>query len=48
VNQAANSQKTSEPTASRVGGQVEELAGKAAGCEGMEKEGLERQEKANQ
>ena len=38
--------KTSEPAASGIGGRVEELAGKAAGCEGMEKEGLERQEKA--
>ncbi|PMD35761.1 hypothetical protein L207DRAFT_636967 [Hyaloscypha variabilis F] len=43
---AANQAKNSEPAASGIGGQVEELAGKAAGCEGMEKEGLERQEKA--
>jgi hypothetical protein len=45
-NQAANQAKNSEPAASGIGGRVEELAGKAAGCEGMEKEGLERQEKA--
>ncbi|PMD62449.1 uncharacterized protein K444DRAFT_557505 [Hyaloscypha bicolor E] len=44
---AANAAKASEPAASGIGGRVEELAGKAAGCEGMEKEGLERQEKAN-
>ncbi|PVH69667.1 hypothetical protein DL98DRAFT_564366 [Cadophora sp. DSE1049] len=31
----------------RNGGRVEELAGKAAGCEGMEKEGTERQAKAS-
>ncbi|KAH8787668.1 hypothetical protein BGZ57DRAFT_755196 [Hyaloscypha finlandica] len=41
---AANAAKTSQPAASGIGGRVEELAGKAAGCEGMEKEGLERQE----
>jgi hypothetical protein len=39
--------KTSEPAASGIGGKVEELAGRAAGCEGMEKDGLKRQEKAN-
>ncbi|KAH6722832.1 hypothetical protein DL95DRAFT_301979 [Leptodontidium sp. 2 PMI_412] len=43
---AANQQRTSEPAASGIGGRVEELAGKAAGCEGMEKEGVERQSKA--
>ncbi|CZT11171.1 uncharacterized protein RCO7_09906 [Rhynchosporium graminicola] len=43
---AANQQRTSEPAASGIGGRVEELAGKAAGCEGMEKEGAERQSKA--
>ncbi|KAI9053123.1 hypothetical protein LZ554_003390 [Drepanopeziza brunnea f. sp. 'monogermtubi'] len=43
---AANAQKTSEPAASGLGGKVEEMAGKAAGCEGMEKEGALRQEKA--
>jgi len=42
----ANQQNTSEPAASGIGGRVEELAGKAAGCEGMESEGKERQEKA--
>ncbi|KAG0652583.1 hypothetical protein D0Z07_0449 [Hyphodiscus hymeniophilus] len=41
----ANQQKISEPAASGFGGRVEELAGKAAGCEGMEAEGKERQEK---
>ncbi|PMD16519.1 hypothetical protein NA56DRAFT_580187 [Hyaloscypha hepaticicola] len=44
---AANSAKTSQPAASGLGGRVEELTGKAAGYEGMEKEGFERQEKAN-
>ncbi|KAH7355329.1 hypothetical protein BKA65DRAFT_425492 [Rhexocercosporidium sp. MPI-PUGE-AT-0058] len=43
---AANQQRTSEPAASRIGSRVEELAGKAAGCEGMEKEGVGRQSKA--
>merc|ERR1712093_736653 len=38
---AANQNRTSEPAASGIGGRVEELAGKAAGCEGMEKEGFE-------
>jgi hypothetical protein len=47
VKQTANAAKASESAASGIGGRVEELAGKAAGCEGMEKEGLERQEKAN-
>jgi uncharacterized protein YjbJ (UPF0337 family) len=45
--QAANQNRTSEPAASGIGGRVEELAGKAAGCEGMEKEGAERQAKAS-
>jgi hypothetical protein len=39
----ANAQNTSEPAQSGVGGKIEEVAGKAAGCEGMEREGLERQ-----
>ncbi|KAK0119477.1 hypothetical protein ONS95_010924 [Cadophora gregata] len=43
---AANQNRTSEPAASGIGGRVEELAGKATGCEGMEKEGAERQAKA--
>merc|ERR1711964_133578 len=43
---AANQNRTSEPAASGIG-RVEELAGKAAGCEGMEKEGAERQAKAS-
>ncbi len=43
--QAARANSKSEPAASGLGGKVEELAGKAAGCEGMEKEGLERQSK---
>ncbi|KAE8444713.1 hypothetical protein EG329_014273 [Mollisiaceae sp. DMI_Dod_QoI] len=43
----ANQQRTGEPAASGIGGKIEEVAGKAAGCEGMEKEGLERQDKAN-
>ena len=44
--QAASEQNKSEPAASGFGGRVEELAGKAAGCEGMENEGKERQMKA--
>jgi uncharacterized protein YjbJ (UPF0337 family) len=44
---AASAQKSSEPAASGLGGKVEELAGKAAGCEGMEKEGAERRAKAS-
>ena len=44
--QAANANKTSEPAASGFGGKIEEMAGKAAGCEGMESEGKERQHKA--
>ncbi|TVY84668.1 hypothetical protein LSUE1_G000930 [Lachnellula suecica] len=43
---SASQNSTSEPAASGIGGKVEELAGKAAGCEGMEKEGAERQAKA--
>jgi hypothetical protein len=39
----ANAQSTSEPAQSGIGGRIEEMAGRAAGCEGMEKEGLERQ-----
>ena len=45
--QAASQQKTSEPAPSGIGGRVEELAGKATGCEGMESEGKERQAKAS-
>jgi uncharacterized protein YjbJ (UPF0337 family) len=45
--QSASQNSTSEPAASGIGGKVEELAGKAAGCEGMEKEGLERQAKSS-
>lgn len=44
--QAANANRTTEPVASGIGGKAEELAGKATGCEGMEKEGAVRQEKA--
>lgn len=44
---AASQQRSREPAASEIGGKIEQVAGKAAGCEGMEKEGLERQEKAN-
>ncbi|TVY38441.1 hypothetical protein LSUB1_G003458 [Lachnellula subtilissima] len=43
---SASQNKSSEPAASGIGGKVEELAGKATGCEGMEKEGAERQAKA--
>jgi len=43
---AANEQRSGEPAASGIGGKIEEAAGKVAGCEGMEKEGLERQEKS--
>jgi uncharacterized protein YjbJ (UPF0337 family) len=39
----ANAQNTSEPAQSGVVGKVEEAVGKAAGCEGMEKEGRKRQ-----
>ncbi|TVY27296.1 hypothetical protein LHYA1_G003370, partial [Lachnellula hyalina] len=42
---SASQNKSSEPAASGIGGKVEELAGKATGCEGMEKEGAERQAK---
>lgn len=44
---AANQQRSGEPAASGIGGKIEQVAGQAAGCEGMEKEGMERQEKAN-
>ncbi|KUJ06848.1 uncharacterized protein LY89DRAFT_768765 [Mollisia scopiformis] len=44
---AANQARSGEPAASGIGGKIEEVAGKVAGCEGMEKEGLERQEKAS-
>jgi len=43
---AASQQNSSEPTGTGVGGKIEEMAGKVAGCEGMEKEGIVRQEKA--
>ncbi|PQE10153.1 csbD-like domain-containing protein [Rutstroemia sp. NJR-2017a WRK4] len=43
---AANANKTSEPAPTSIGGKIEELAGKATGCEGMVGEGKERQEKA--
>lgn len=46
IKQSASQNKSSEPAASGIGGKVEELAGKATGCEGMEKEGAERQAKA--
>ncbi|EHL00130.1 hypothetical protein GLAREA_10634 [Glarea lozoyensis ATCC 20868] len=42
----ANENRTSEPAASGIGGQIESAAGRVAGCEGMEKEGAIRQEKA--
>jgi hypothetical protein len=45
--QAANQNRSGEPAPSGIGGKVEELAGKAAGCEGMEEEGKERQAKTN-
>ena len=38
----AKAQETSMPTQSGVLGTVENLAGKATGCEGMEKEGEPR------
>lgn len=44
--QEARAQQQGEPAASGIGGKVEEVAGKVAGCEGMEKEGITRQEKA--
>lgn len=44
--QKAGEQRKGEPAASGIGGRAEELAGKAAGCEGMEKEGAERQAKS--
>jgi hypothetical protein len=39
----ANAQNSSEPAQSGAAGKIEEVAGRAAGCEGMEKQGLERQ-----
>ncbi|PBP23521.1 mismatched base pair and cruciform DNA recognition protein [Diplocarpon rosae] len=42
----AAGQQRAEPAPSSIGGRVEELAGKVAGCEGMEKEGGIRQEKS--
>lgn len=42
--QAAN-ERRAEPGASAYGGKVEEVAGKAVGCRGMEGEGKVRQEK---
>ncbi|CAG8972197.1 hypothetical protein HYALB_00007339 [Hymenoscyphus albidus] len=41
----ANAQRQGEPAPSGLG-KAEEVAGKVAGCEGMEKEGIQRQEKA--
>lgn len=43
---AANANKP-EPAASSVGGKIEQMAGSAAGCPGMEEEGKERQDKAS-
>ncbi|KAM3069374.1 hypothetical protein ACMFMG_005478 [Clarireedia jacksonii] len=43
---AANANQTSEPVPTGLGGKIEEIAGKATGCEGMVGEGRERQEKA--
>jgi len=43
---AASANSSSEPAASSIGGKVEQMAGKAVGCEGMEGEGQVRQEKA--
>ncbi len=45
--QAANQKRSGEPAPSGIGGKVEELAGKATGCEGVQEEGKERQVKAN-
>lgn len=42
---AANANRP-EPAASGIGGKIEEVAGKATGCVGMEKEGATKQEKA--
>ncbi|KAI6709620.1 hypothetical protein B2J93_9269 [Marssonina coronariae] len=42
----AASQQRAEPRPSSLEGRVEELVGKAAGCEGMEREGNARQEKS--
>jgi uncharacterized protein YjbJ (UPF0337 family) len=38
----AKAQETSSPTQSSILGKVENLAGKATGCQGMEKEGEAR------
>jgi hypothetical protein len=43
---AANQQRSGEPAPSGILGKAEEVAGRATGCEGMEKEGVQRQEKA--
>ena len=40
---AAREQSEGEPAKSGVLGGVEEMAGKATGCEGMKEEGKERQ-----
>jgi len=45
--QAASAQNTKEPAASGIGGKIEQAAGSAVGCEGMEQEGKERQDKAS-
>jgi len=36
----------SNPAPSGIGGKIEQMAGSATGCSGMEEEGKERQEKA--
>jgi len=45
--QAASAQSTKEPVASGIGGNIEQAAGLAVGCEGMKQEGKERQDKAS-
>ena len=39
--QAASAQSTKDPAASGIGGKIEQAAGSAVGCEGMEQEGKE-------
>jgi len=39
----ASQQNNSTPTQSGLGGKIEEVAGKAVGCDGMAEEGKERQ-----
>ncbi|KAG9229380.1 hypothetical protein BJ875DRAFT_507979 [Amylocarpus encephaloides] len=43
----ANKNKTSKLDDSGIGEKIEQMAGSAAGCEGMEKEGTERQTKVS-